>query len=141
MKGLTTLIKLHKRQLDGLRRRMATLENQKTQLENLIKRLQDELARELVLAGKTPEMGNFFGDFAKRIRNRQEQVTKEIAELEKKIVALKEEIAIAFGEMKKFEIALENAKRRQREEANRKETIQLDEIAGQQFNRKAKETQ
>lgn len=141
MKGLNTLIKLHKRRLDGLRRRMAALENQKAQLEALIQRLQDELAREIVLAGKTPEMGNFFGDFAKRIRTRQEQVTKEIAEVEKKIIALKDEIAVEFGEMKKFEIALENAKRREREAANRKETILLDEIASQQFGRRKKETQ
>lgn len=140
MKGLATLIKLHKRDLDVIRRKMVALENQKAQLEQLLIRLQEELKKEIALAGKTPEMGAFFGDFAKRIRGRQEQVHSEIQAIDKKIAVVRDEIAVAFGEIKKFEIALENAKKRKLAAQNRRDTIVLDEIASQQHHR-IKDTQ
>ncbi len=135
MKGLATLIKLHKRDLDILRKKLVTLESQKAQLELLISRLQDELVRELELAGKTPEMGAFFGDFSKRIRTRQDQIRKEIQQLDKKIATARDDVAAAFSEIKKFEIALENAKKRKQAQENRRETILLDEVASQQHHR------
>jgi len=139
MKALKTLIKVHKRNLDVLQRKIASLENQRAQLERLIERLQEELKQEIVLAGKTPEMGAFFGDFAKRIKTRQEQVYEEIASLEEKIAVVRDEIREAFSEIKKFEIALENALRRHKQEANRKEINELDEVAGQQHQRHKEE--
>lgn len=138
MKTLDTLIRLHKRKLDELRRNMVALENQKVQLQQAIKNLQQELENEVKLAGKQPEMANFFGEFAKRIKSRQETLRQEIVALDVKINNLNKEIFEAFTELKKYEIAKENAKLRQREEANRKETIMLDEIASQQYQRKSK---
>lgn len=136
MKGLSTLIKLHKRTLDELRRSMASLENQKEQLQLAIKKMQEELEAELVLAGKQPEMANFFGEFSKRIKTRQDMLRQEIRSLDTQIIKLNDEIAAAFAELKKFEIAKENAMRRAREEEARKDTLMLDELAGQQFQRK-----
>lgn len=136
MKGLLTLIKLHKRKLDELRRKMVSLENQKSQLELAIVKLQEELKREMELAAERPEMSGFFGDFAKRIKKRQEDIRAEIKKVEAEMAKLADEIAAEFGELKKYEIALANAKRRATEEQNRKDTIALDEIAGQQFRKK-----
>jgi flagellar export protein FliJ len=138
-KGIDTLIKLRKRVLDELRRSLASLENQKAQLKNVSARLEDELLREIKLAATQPEMGNFFGDFAKRIKNRQQEIANEIKALDKKMDKLPLEISEAYSELKKFEIARENAKKREAAELNRKETIALDEIAGQQHQRKQTE--
>lgn len=138
MKGLDTLIKLHKRALDELRRAIGVLENQKLQLQNLSRRLADELRKEMEEAGKRPEMGQFFGGFAKRIKTRQEHIATEIKALDKKIDTLTDEARAAYGELKKYEVAKANAKRRAEKEAQRKETIRLDEIAGQQDRRKRK---
>lgn len=139
MKGLDSLIKLHKRTLDELRRSMAALERQKDQLQQAIHNLQLELEKEMALAKKQAEMSGFFGDFAKRIKNRQAEHQESIRKLDKQILKLNDEIAAAFAEVKKFEIAKENRKRRALEEQSRKETIMLDEIAGQQYTRKQKE--
>ena len=139
MKGLVTLIKLHKRKLDELRRKMASLENQKSQLQLLSKKLHEELQEEITLAGKNPEMGNFFGDFAKRMQKRQDEIAAEILSLDKQMAKLNGEIIEEFSELKKFEIALEAARRRAEEEAKRKETIAMDEIAGQQHHRKTED--
>ena len=139
MKGLNTLIKLQKRKLDALRRTLASLESQKSQLQQAILVLQKELEEEIILAAKQVEMAHFFGDFSKRIKNRQLELTQEIRKIDKQITALRDEITEAYGEQKKYEIAKENALQRQRQEATRKETIELDEIAAQQFQRKQQE--
>ena len=139
MKTLDTLIRLHKRTLDELRRNMVALENQKSQLQQAIVNMQKELDKEMALATKQPEMANFFGEFAKRIRNRQDNLRQEISALDVKITALNKEIFEAFTELKKYEVAKENAKQRMREEEKRKETLVLDEIAAQQYQKKLNE--
>lgn len=139
MKTLDTLIRLHKRNLDGLRREMVTLETQKSQLQQAIINLQKELDTEVALASKQPEMANFFGEFAKRIKTRQENLRQEIRNLDVKIAKLNNEIFEAFAELKKYEIARENAKLRAQEKEKHKETLMLDEIAAQQYQRKSRE--
>src|SRR5574337_47828 len=104
MKKYDTLIKLHKRTLDELRRRMGSLENQKSQLLQLAARLREDLQREMTMAGERPEMSMFFGDFAKRIQVRQEEIGNEVLLLDQQMDKLRDEIATVFADVKKFEI-------------------------------------
>ncbi len=140
MKGLATLIKLNKRTLDELRRKMVALENQKAQLLQASAKLQEELQAEIKMASKTPEMGQFFGGFSTRIKKRQEAIAAEVQKLDKQMDELNVEIRVAFSELKKFEIALENAKLRTKASQERKLTIEMDEIAQQQFGRKKEDS-
>lgn len=139
MKGVKTLIRLAKRNLDELRRKQTELEVQKDRLRQSIKNINTELQNEMKLAAKTQEMASFYGGFAKRIKNRELELEEEIRKLDKQLLVLSDEIMLAFAELKKYEIALENDKQRIRAEENRKETIELDDIAGQQFLQKQKE--
>jgi flagellar protein FliJ len=139
MKGIATLIKLAKRTLDELRRKMGELENQKIKLQYASACLQKELEEEIKMASEQPEMGGFFGGFAKRIQKRQEVIAAEIKKIDQAMALLQNQIAEAFGELKKYEIAQENDKKRKQDEVNRKDTIQLDEIAAQQHRRKETE--
>jgi len=136
MKALNTLIRIHKRNLDELRRNMVALENQKAKLEQAIIILHQELDKEIALASTQPEMSNFFGEFAKRIKGRQETLRQEIIAINIKIKTLNDDIFAEFTEIKKFEIARENKKTRLKDAENRKETLMLDEIASQQFQKK-----
>lgn len=138
-KGLGTLIKLSKRALDELRRKLGSLENQKAQLQQAIVNLRQEVERELQAAMRQPEMGQFFGEYSKRARARQADLEKEIARLDKEMDTLRDTIAAAFAEQKKYEIALENHKRREKEEQQRRENEIMDEIAGQQHQRRQDE--
>ncbi len=140
MKGLDTLIKLHKRELDELRRKIGALENQKQQLLDTSKKLNDELQNEMKIAAQKPEMGGFFAGFSKRIQERQKVLAQEVRKLDQQIAKLTDEARIAFGEVKKYEIAKANAEKRAAKERARKETIELDEIAGNQDRRRKKET-
>jgi flagellar export protein FliJ len=138
MKGLDTLIKLHKRTLDELRRQIGVLENQKQQLLNLSQKLSEELKEEIKIATGRLDMSQFFGGFAKRIQTRQQGIAEEIKTLDKKIETLTDSARVAFGEVKKYEIAKANAEKRKQKEIMRKETSALDEVAGNQHQRKKK---
>ena len=135
MKTLTTLIRLSKRTLDELRKKQVALENQKTQLHEVIKRLAGELAAEQKVAAETPEMGNFYGGFAKRIQNKQNDIREEIKKIDADLAKLSEDIMVAFSDLKKYEIALDNKKARAKAEESRKETIAMDEVAATRYTR------
>lgn len=135
MKSLKTLIKLHSHTLDELHRDMVALENEKAQLEAAMRRLEGQLAKEAELAKTSTDLNRYFGDFAVRIKKRQEQLLVEIQKTEKKIAVLHGEITVEYGELKKYEIALQNAQKREAEEQNRKEIIAMDEVASRQHQR------
>ncbi len=135
MKTLNTLIKYHQQQLDVLRRQMVSLESQKGQLLAMVDRIRAEMQREIELAQKTAEIGMLFGDYVKRIREREKNAHKEVKEIEKKMDVLRDDIRAAFTELKKFETARDNRKKEWRQKADRRETEQLDEIASQRFER------
>lgn len=139
VKGIDTLIRLSKRALDELRKKQALLENQKTRYEQAIKKLNDEMEKEMRLAEKTPEMGSFFGGFAKHIRHKQDKLRVDIKKVEADLDAMTDEIQDAFADLKKYEIAKEQAELRAKAEESRKETIAMDEVAAIQFTRKNNE--
>lgn len=139
MKGVDTLIRLAKRTLDELRKKQVALENEKAKLLEAIRRLTGELTSEMNLAARTPEMGGFYGGFAKRMKGREATLREEVQKVEEKLAKISEEIMQAFADVKKYEIARDNAKARAQSEAARKETILFDEIAATQFMRKEKE--
>ncbi len=120
---------------------MGALENQKAQLLQTSQRLQEELREEINKASQQPEMGHFFGGFAKRIQQRQEDIAEEVRSLDKQMQKLNDEIAEAYTDVKKYEIAEQNAKERAKQEALRKENIMLDELAQQQHRRHTTEEQ
>ena len=97
------------------------------------------LAASAVATAWEAEMAPFFGNFANHVRHRREAIAAEIRALDGKIAKLQQKIAEEFAELKKFEIALENAKKRAAEKVRRAETVLLDEIAGQQHRRKENE--
>lgn len=136
MKTITTLIKIHQQQLDLLRRNLGGLELQKVQLIELDRNLEKELAGEIKLAEQNSELAGYFGDYIKRVRQRQERLRAEVAGIEEQMVILREAVHFEYGEQLKFEKILEQRLEAKRKAAAIKEGLELDEIAGQQHRRK-----
>ena len=136
MKGLKTLIKLSRRQLDTLRRQMADLQQQKDDMRQAIANLQREMIEEMQSAQQQPHMSQFYGGFASRIRARQEEYEQSMSGLDTQMDELRDTIRDAFAEIKRYELALEAAKQREKQAATRRETIEMDDIAATQFVRK-----
>lgn len=136
MKGLKTLIRLHKRKLDELRREYVGIERQRDRLLEAQAALAAELQSEIDAATAMPEMGNFFGDYAERIKKRQETLAAEVHKLELLLSALQDRIRESFTELKRYEIALAAAQKRAKAKEERQERLRLDDVAIDQFIRR-----
>lgn len=139
LKSLTTLIKIAKQQLDSLRRDLANLEAEKQKLLEAIARLKEELQREIELSGQHPEMGAFFGGFAKRIREREDAFNASVQKLDALMNKLRERIREQFAEQKKYELAKEAREKEEKEVQDKAEVRDMDEVAGMRHERKKKE--
>ncbi len=139
MKALKTLIRLQRRTLNELRKQLGSYERQRAVLVQASVKLAEELHNEIELATALPEMGSFFGNFSRRIQDRQEFLSAEVRKIDIEAEKVRQQILEAFSETKKYEIALDNWNKEQVAEATRKDTIALDEIGMQQYRRGAEE--
>lgn len=140
MKGLPALIKLKQRELDTLRRELAELEQELENLRLESKRLAEELTSEQKLAAESPEMGAFYGKFAKGIEEKQKLIQRKSRDVNEKIRKLRDTIFEAFTELKRLEIARDNLLAAEEEEKKKQEQMMLDEVGIQQFTRHGRET-
>lgn len=137
--GIETLIKLHKRELDTLRRELVRKEEQKESLIQLATKLHHELMRERELAAEQPTMAAYMGDYEKRIAKRQLAIAQDVIQVDGDIMQLSAAIAERFGELKKYEITRDNRIERERAAEATREQIMMDELGAQQFSRKKDE--
>lgn len=136
MKTLNTLVKVQKQKLDTVRRNLASLESQVAQLQALDKTIEKELATEIQLADTSAELSGFFGDYIKRVRERQQRIRQEIRELDVQVEMTREALRAEYSEQLKYEQLLEQKKLAAKKLAARKEDIELDDIAAAQHMRK-----
>jgi flagellar protein FliJ len=136
MKGIDTLIKMHQRDLDGLRRRQVQLQDQREGLIQLATRLHEELMEERRLASENPATAAYMGDFEKKMKKRQIDIAKEVVQLDQQLAQLAAAIAESFGELKKYEITRDAEAERERARLDQQEQKALDEMGIQQFSRR-----
>lgn len=137
MKGLPSLVRLHRWQLEEERKILARLLAARHELESQIKTVRSDVARERKNATENLEWSFAFPPYADAAQFRVEQINKKIDELDGSIGEAEERVSAAFKELKKYETALENQLERERLEVERKEQIVLDEIALNAHRRKA----
>lgn len=129
MKSVTTLLRVKQREMDVLKRQQAVLENQKAEMLARIERLAQQLIDEMNTAAAMPEMAHFFGDFSASIKKRQAHMHGQVEKIETELTRLAEQILDRFSEMKKYELALANWKKRREAEAARRAQQYMDEVA------------
>ena len=136
MSSLKTVIRLHKWQLDEKRRALAELQNLRDRLFAELHRLEQEMLHEQQVARADPVAAFGYAAFAKAALERGKRLQDSIAQVEKQIAAATEEMAEAFQELKRFELAEEERLKREREKIRRKEDAMLDETALVGFRRR-----
>lgn len=115
MKGVDTLIRLHKSELDERRRQVRALEAELDQLHQAVARLDQALADEqAVVAEGELVLHDRFLPFAEDVARRRADLEVAIAQQISRIEAAQDEVAEAFRELKKYEVTKEH---RQAEEA------------------------
>lgn len=139
-RGLPTLIRLAKFDVDEKRRVLTTLQTREDSVVAAMAAAQEELARERQVAAADPEgAGLLFGAYAAAWLTRRANMERSLAVLRKEIEKARDELAEAFRQQKTYEITQANRERRAREEADRKEQAALDEIGLNLYRRREKE--
>lgn len=139
MKGIKTLIRVQKKELDERARKKTELEVHILRLQANINQLQDELEREQGLVANMPEMAFSFVHYAENNKKRREELGKTISNIQRQVFAIEEEIRQQFGELKKYEIALEQKIKALEQEEKLREDKLLDDIAANRHRRKGEE--
>jgi hypothetical protein len=139
MKGLKTLIKLQKKELDERSRKKAEYEAQIMRLQASVSKLQEDLENERTLIEKMPEMAFMFMNYEESNKKHQQQLQQVIANTQKVLRVLEDEIQINFGELKKFEIALEQKIKKLALKEKLLENKMLDDVAINKHIRKEEE--
>ncbi|MBM3555990.1 MAG: hypothetical protein FJX47_10600 [Alphaproteobacteria bacterium] len=136
MRGLPTLIRLHGFHLDEKRRKLAEIEKMRADLQARLSAIDDEVAREKEQANRDPAVAAGFGAFFKRALERKERLRQSIAELDVAADKANLEVADAYRELKKFELAKERRDQEAAYAENRAEQTRLDEIGINAYIRK-----
>lgn len=135
MKSLPTLIRVRKWELEEKRRKLNDLRALAAKLSDAIARLNDEVQQEQGLASSQADLAFAYGPYAAAVVERRRTLELSVEGVQRQIEAAMEELTEAFTELKKFEVANANRSRRARADANRREQIQLDDVALESFRR------
>lgn len=135
MKGLPTLIRLAKFRLDEARRQLAELERLREHLGQGLDRLAAEVAREQKAAATSHEANTGYANYARAAMARRATIEQSIADLLPKLDEAANVVSEAFQEMKRYELAEENHRRRDLERRQRRDTAALDETALSRYQR------
>ena len=135
-KGLTALIRLHTWRLDEKRRELADMERVEDQFRAEIAQIEGEVVAEQDFARQGGGHGFTFGGFALGVIVRRKKIEDSIRALQTVMDAKREEVAAAFRELKRYEIAKDTREKRERLEADRRTQAALDEVSLMQHVRK-----
>lgn len=136
MKDLKSLIRLNRWQLDEKRRALGELQTLVDRLNGEIERLDAEIEREKASVATAADPVAGFAVWLHAARGRRERLVQSVAQVEAQIAAARDQIAEAFQELKKYELAQEDRDRRALLRHRRRETAAFDEIALNGFRRR-----
>ena len=136
-KGLETLIRLNEWTVDQKRRKLGDLLRLIDGFEVEAKKLEQDLINEQAAAAASPnEAGFLYGYYADAVIDRRAIIQISTQQLEKDADEAREEVSLAYRELKKFETAMEARKKREEAEMASKDQLELDEVGMRTFNQK-----
>ncbi|HEY1707690.1 MAG TPA: flagellar export protein FliJ [Rhizomicrobium sp.] len=129
MKRGDTLMRLKRFRVDDLKRRMATLDGMKADLERKLTDLEESVARERQRAGDSDIGRLAFPSFLRSIDVRRENLRATLKEIERERVTVQQDLTAAFQDLKSLELAIDQQNKRAAELEERRAQSRLDEIA------------
>jgi flagellar biosynthesis chaperone FliJ len=137
-KGLQSLIRLHRWQVDEHRRRLAELTRRAENLHEQARRLEREIAEEQARSRTEPlEAGTAYADYARAAIDRRAKTAKAIEAAETDAAAAGDALGEAYRALRTLETAQADRERRRAMEEERRERIVLDEVGIQGHRRRS----
>ncbi|MBI2240084.1 MAG: hypothetical protein HYU59_04680 [Magnetospirillum gryphiswaldense] len=136
-KGLKTLIRLAKFEVDEKRRVLTALQNQEEQTLHDILASEVQLRKEQELAAADATgVGFIYGAYHRAWMDQRQMLFNRLATIRQQIEIARDELAESFRTQKTYEVTQANRERREQEELDRKEQAFLDEVAQTQHRRR-----
>ena len=129
MKRTNSLIRLRRFRVDDLKRRLATLDAMKADVERKLADLEDSVTREKQRAGDSDIGRLAFPSFLKSIESRRENLRATQKDIERERAQAQDDLTGAFQDLKALEFATEQQQRRLNEIEARRAQSRLDEMA------------
>jgi flagellar FliJ protein len=139
MSGLDQMLRLQKFALDEKRRQAADLDALIERLRGDVRRLDEDVAREIETARGDLDLERALPDYRKVMAERRERILKSISDLSAELDKLRDQIMGSFSELKKTEQTIANRQQRQRNAQRRRDQIRADEV-GLELHRRKKDT-
>ena len=129
-KGIATLVRVNEWRVDERRRELGVLLDELNEIETSKTKLEAQLANEQKAATLDPEIaGVVFGPYADATMEQIEFLKRSIASKEEEITFAQEKLGEAYRELKKFEIARDNHRKKALEDLIRLDQRELDDLA------------
>ena len=138
-KGLKTLIRLARWEVDEKRRVLVALQTREEEIIATIRAAEQQLLHEQQVASQDPEAAYLYGAFANAWLNYRAQLDATLAEVRAQIEIARDDLAEAFRQVKTYEVTQANREKREKEEADRKEQAVLDDIGIEIHRRREKD--
>jgi chromosome segregation ATPase len=139
MSGLDQMLRLQKFSLDEKRRQAADLDALIERLRGDVRRLDEDVAREIEAARGNLDLERALPDYRAVMAERRERILKSISDLSAELEKLRDQIMESFSELKKTEQTIANRQQRQRNAQRRRDQIRADEV-GLELHRRKKDT-
>jgi hypothetical protein len=133
---LESLIRLYRWRLDERRRQVAELEEFAERLRQDLRHLDEEMQCEQVAASRNFEGQLAYPGYLGRARERHSILDRSLAETETKIATARDALADAFQELKRHEIASASRDFHRRQQMARRERIEHDAVAIENYRRR-----
>ncbi|OAN50277.1 hypothetical protein A6A04_02425 [Paramagnetospirillum marisnigri] len=139
-KGLKTLIRLSKWNVDEKQRILVALQGREDEILDMIRREEEQLKEEQRLASEdSTGIGFAYGNYANAWLNRRQQLFNALEAVREEIIRARDALAEAFNELKTYEITQRERERRAQAERDKKEQNFMDEIGLNLYRRKGRE--
>ncbi len=135
MKGLPTLIRVYRWELEEKRRQLADREELRDEFVRELRRLEKSLIENQKAAAYSTEVASTYGQYAVQVIERRKVLKQSIEEAQTVVNEAADTVHKAFQEVKKYETAQERIEARLLKEENRREQIELDDIGLNMFRR------
>jgi len=129
MKRHDTLMRVKRFRVDEFKRRLATVEAMRADLERKIADLEDNVARERQRANDSDIGRLAFPSFLRSIDSRRENLRATMKEIEREREQCQQELTVAFQDLKSLELATEQQAKRAADAESLRNQSRLDEMA------------
>jgi flagellar protein FliJ len=124
-----TLLRLKRFRVDEMKRRIASIEAMKADLERKLADLDDNVAREKQRAGDSDIGRLAFPSFLRAIEARRENLRTTLKDIMREQAAAQADLSNAYQDLKSLEVATEQQAKRLAEMQARRAQARLDEMA------------